>query len=331
MPSRRTGSIAATRATARTEEDAMRALRLPILMSIAAALLTIGLKTGAWWLTNSVSLLSDALESLINLAAASFAYLSLRYSARPADASHTYGHEKIEYFSSGLEGGLILVAAGGIGWLAIQRLQLAWIGEAKLEPLGTGLIISSVAAGINGLVAWVLLRAGKKHGSLLLEADGKHLLTDVWTSVGVLVGLGLVELTGWKILDPIMALLVAANILWTAVSLMWRSFDGLMDRALPAAEVEAIREAIRQQVGPNMDHHALRTRQAGTRRFADFHLLVPGGMSVREAHAVGDRVEAAIRTALPGIEVTVHVEPIEEQSSYQDSALLAIEKAVRKE
>src|SRR4051794_10766539 len=161
------------------------ALRLPLLLSIAAALLTIGLKGAAWWLTGSVSLLSDALESSINLAAASVAYLSLRYSSRPADASHTYGHEKIEYFSSGLEGGLILVAAGGIGWLALQRM----FGEAKLGPLDAGLIISSVAAGINGLVAWVLLRAGKKHGSLLLEADGKHLLTDVWTSVGVLLGL----------------------------------------------------------------------------------------------------------------------------------------------
>jgi cation diffusion facilitator family transporter len=305
----------------------MRALRLPILLSIAAALLTIGLKTSAWWLTGSVSLLSDALESFINLAAASVAYLSLRYSARPVDASHTYGHEKIEYFSSGLEGGLILVAAGGIGWLALQR----FFGVAKLEPsdLGPGLIISSIAAGINGLVAWVLLRAGKKHGSLLLEADGKHLLTDVWTSVGVLLGLGLVALTGWTILDPILALLVAANILWTAFDLMRRSFDGLMDRALPAAEVTAIREAIRLHVGPNMDYHALRTRQAGTRRFADFHLLVPGEMNVREAHAVGDRVEEAIRAALPGIEVTVHVEPIEEQASYQDSALLAIERPTR--
>jgi cation diffusion facilitator family transporter len=315
-------AITAIRATARIEDESMRALRLPILLSIAAAVLTIGLKTSAWWLTGSVSLLSDALESLINLAAASVAYLSLRYSARPADASHTYGHEKIEYFSSGLEGGLILVAAGGIGWLAFNRL----FGEAKLEPLGLGLIISSIAAGINGVVAWVLLRAGKKYGSLLLEADGKHLLTDVWTSVGVLLGLSLVELTGWKILDPILALLVAANILWTAFDLMRRSFDGLMDRALPATEVEKIREAIRLHVGPNMDHHALRTRQAGTRRFADFHLLVPGDMCVREAHAVGDRVEEAIRAALPEIEVTVHVEPIEEQASYQDSALLAIEK-----
>jgi cation diffusion facilitator family transporter len=316
------GRAARTPAARREEEEAMNALRLPLLLSIAAALLTIVLKGVAWRLTGSVSLLSDALESFINLAAASVAYLSLRYSARPADASHTYGHEKIEYFSSGLEGGLILVAAGGIVWLALGRL----FGDAKLEPLGLGLIISCAAACINGVVAWVLLRAGRKYGSLLLEADGKHLLTDVWTSVGVLAGLVLVALTGWEILDPLMALLVAANILWTAFDLMRRSFDGLMDRALPEAELEKVRQAIRTHVGPNMDYHALRTRQAGTRRFADFHLLVPGEMSVREAHALGDRVEGAIRAALPGVEVTVHVEPIEEQSSYQDSVLLAIER-----
>lgn len=300
----------------------MSPLRLPLLLSIAAAVVTIGLKGLAWRWTGSVSLLSDALESFINLAAALVAYLSLRYSERPADASHTYGHEKIEYFSSGLEGGLILVAAGGIGWLAVQRL----LGDAKLEPLGPGLIVSAVAACINGAVGWYLVRTGKRHGSLLLEADGKHLLTDLWTSVGVGVGLGLVALTGWEILDPIIALVVTANLLWTAADLMRRSFDGLMDRALPPDEVEKIREAIRLHVGPRMDYHALRTRQAGTRRFADFHLLVPGDMSVREAHGIGDRVEDAIRAALPGVEVTVHVEPIEEPASYRDSVLLAIER-----
>src|SRR4051812_1570957 len=166
--------------TARTQQDeVMRALRLPLLLSIAAAVVTIGLKAVAWRLTGSVSLLSDALESIINLVAASMAYLSLRYSARPADASHTYGHEKIEYFSSGLEGGLILVAAGGIGWLAVTRLT----DGGQLEPLGPGLIVSAVAAGVNGAVGWYLVRVGKKHGSLLVEADGRHLLTDLWTSV----------------------------------------------------------------------------------------------------------------------------------------------------
>jgi cation diffusion facilitator family transporter len=313
----------------RREEHAMNALRLPLLLSIAAAVATIGLKGAAWWLTGSVGLLSDALESFINLAAALVAYLSLCYSARPADASHTYGHEKIEYFSSGLEGGLILVAAGGIGWLAVLRLRVQFgfvPGESELERLGPGLIVSSVAAGINGAVGWMLLRAGRKHGSLLVEADGRHLLTDLWTSVGVIAALALVRATGWQILDPIIALVVAANIVWTAFDLMRRSFNGLMDRALPPEEVEKIREAIRLHVGPNMDYHALRTRQAGARRFADFHLLVPGEMSVREAHAIGDRVEDAIRAALPGVEVTVHVEPIEEPASYRDSVLLAIER-----
>jgi cation diffusion facilitator family transporter len=303
----------------------MRALRWPLLLSIAAALLTLGLKMVAYWMTGSVSLLSDALESIINLAAASVAYLSLLYSARPADSSHTYGHEKIEFFSSGLEGGLILVAAVGIAWLAILRL----LGESKLEHLGPGLIISCVAAAVNGVVGYILVRTGRKHGSLLLEADGQHLLTDVWTSVGVLIALGLVLLTGWVILDPIVALVVAANLLWTALDLMRRSFDGLMDRALPADEVEKVREAIRLQLGPNMDYHALRTRQAGMRRFADFHLLVPGGSSVQEAHSAGDRIEEAIRAALPGIEVTVHIEPIEESASYRDSALLVLEQQAR--
>lgn len=300
-------------------------LRFPILLSIAAALVTIGLKGTAYWLTGSVSLLSDALESFINLAAASVAYASLLYASRPADASHTYGHEKIEFFSSGLEGGLILAAAGGIAWLAVSRL----LGTARLEPLGLGLAISCAAAAINGVVGLILVRTGRRYGSLLLEADGRHLLTDVWTSVGVLLGLGLVALTGWDVLDPIIALVVAANILWTGLDLVRRSFDGLMDKALPAAEVEKVRQAIRLHIGPNMDYHALRTRQAGTRRFADFHLLVPGEVSVREAHALGDRIEGAVQAELPGIEVTVHIEPIEESASYQDSALLAVEQQDR--
>ncbi len=300
-------------------------LRTPLLLSIGAALVTIALKSAAYLLTGSVGLLSDALESGINLVASVMAYLSVRYAARPADASHTYGHEKIEYFASGLEGGLILVAAGGIGWLAIQRL----LHPVELETLSVGLVISVVAAAVNGAVGFLLVRTGKKYGSIVLEADGKHLLTDVWTSCGVLVALGLVALTGWQVLDPLVALLVAANILWTAVGLMSRSFDGLMDRALPAEEQERVRAAIEQHIGPDMDYHALRTRQAGTRRFLDFHLLVPGQTTVEEAHARGDRIEEAIRACLPGVEVTVHVEPIEARQSYEDSALLSLERRAR--
>lgn len=301
------------------------ALRYPLLLSILAALATVALKSVAYWVTGSVGLLSDALESVINLVAATTAYLSVRYAARPVDASHTYGHEKIEYFSSGLEGGLILVAAGGIAWAAVERI----LNPRAPEALGVGLGISFVAALINGAVAVVLLRAGKKHGSIVLEADGKHLLTDVWTSVAVIVGLALVYVTKWQILDPLIALLIAANILWTAVDLMRRSFDGLMDHALPDAEQALLRDAITGQLGPNMDYHALRTRQAGTRRFADFHLLVPGDCTVRASHEWSDRVEAAMQAALPGIEVTVHVEPIEDRQSYEDSALLPVEQRAR--
>lgn len=301
--------------------------RYPIVLSILAAVVTVGLKSVAYWLTGSVGLLSDALESIINLVAALTAFWSLWYAARPVDASHTYGHEKIEYFSSGLEGGLILVAAGGIAWAAVERL----LNPFTPKELGVGLAISMVAAAINGAVAVVLLRAGKKYGSIVLEADGKHLLTDVWTSVAVLAGLGLVALTGWQALDPIIALLIAANILSTAVDLMRRSFNGLMDHALPADELERLREAIRTRLGPNMDYHALRTRQAGSRRFADFHLLVPGKFSVRQAHDLSHQIADDLVAALPGLEVTIHIEPIESSQAWQDSALLPLEQQARLE
>jgi cation diffusion facilitator family transporter len=300
-------------------------LRFPLRLSVAAALLTLGLKGAAYWLTGSVSLLSDALESLINLAAAVVAYLSVWYASRPADASHTYGHEKVEFFSSGLEGGLILVAAGGIGYAAVDRLMY----PRELEGLGLGMFLSAGAAAINGLVAWLLLHVGKKHGSIVLEADGQHLMTDVWTSAGVLAGLGLVMATGHYWLDPVLAMLVAANILWTGGRLVWRSFEGLMDAALPEAEQQALREAIRSQLSPGMDFHALRTRQAGSRRFADFHLLVPGRMTVKEAHDLMARIEEAMGKALEGVEVTIHAEPAEAESSWQDSPLLPLEQEER--
>jgi cation diffusion facilitator family transporter len=302
-------------------------LRYPILLSIGAAVLTVGLKTVAYFLTDSVGLLSDAVESLVNLAAALTAYFSLLYAARPVDQTHTYGHEKIEFFSSGLEGMLILAAAAGIAWLALRRL---FTPEA-LQPLGLGLMIGLTAALINGAVGLILVRAGKAHRSIVLEADGRHLLTDVWTSAGVLSGLGLAALTGWQVLDPLVALLVAANIVWTGVNLIWRSFNGLMDHAQPQAEQDAARSAIETHLEPRMDYHALRTRQAGARRFVDFHLLVPGDMSVRQAHALTGRIEAALQLVLSDLEVTVHVEPIEEPSAWDDSALLPIEKELRRE
>ena len=301
-------------------------LRYPILLSIAAALLTISLKTTAYLLTGSVGLLSDAAESLVNLAAAVAAYVSLRIAARPVDQSHTYGHEKIEFFSSGLEGGLILVAAVAIGWCAVERL----LHPQPLEPLGPGLAVSLVATLINGIVAVTLLRVGRKEGSIVLEADGQHLMTDVWTSAGVLAGLGLVWLTGWQPLDSLVALAVAVSLLWTASGLVRRSFHGLMDRALPEEELAKVRAAIEGSLGPDAAYHALRTRQAGARRFIDFHLLAPGATPVREAHALADRIEASIRAALSDVEVTVHIEPIEERASWQDSALVPIEQAARR-
>jgi cation diffusion facilitator family transporter len=302
-----------------------RSLRLPILLSIVAGFTTLALKSVAYWLTGSVGLLSDAVESIVNLLAAGTAYLSLLYAARPVDESHTYGHEKIEYFSSGLEGMLIAVASLSIAWVAVRRL----LAPEPLESLAPGLAITLVAAAINGGVATLLLRVGRKHGSIVLEADGHHLMTDVWTSVAVVAGLGLVAVTGVHILDPLLALAMAANILRTAVKLVHRSFNGLMDHALPEAEQNAVRTAVTGQLSPGMDFHALRTRQAGTRRFADFHLLVPGSMSVHEAHARATRVEQAVRAALPGLEVTIHIEPIEEPEAHADSEMLAVERRRR--
>jgi cation diffusion facilitator family transporter len=298
----------------------------PILLSILAALLTLGLKVVAYWLTNSVGLLSDAGESVINLLAAVTAFLSLVYAARPADLSHTYGHEKIEYFSSGLEGILICVAALAIGWYAILRL----LTPEPLKPLGTGMLVSAAASLINLGVAQLLLRVGRARESIVLEADGQHLMTDVWTSAAVLGGVGLVWVTGWQVLDPILALLVAANIIWTGLGLIGRSFDGLMDHSLPEEEQAQLRAAITGCLEPGMHFHALRTRRAGARRFADFHLLVPGALSVRQAHDVANRLEKAIEDALPGIEVAIHIEPIEERAAWEDSALLPIEREAQR-
>lgn len=292
-------------------------LRGPVVLSIVAAVTTIGLKSVAYLMTGSVGLLSDALESGINLVAAVAAYLCLGYAARPVDATHTYGHEKIEYFSSGLEGVLIVVAAVGIAWAAVWRL----INPFHLESLGLGTLLGFVASGINFFVATVLLRAGRKHHSIVLEADGKHLMADVLTSVGVLLGLGLVSLTGWDLLDPIIALVVAANIGWTGTELIHRSFDGLMDHALSDEDQRQIRDAITNCLPAKSTFHALRTRRAGSRSFADFHLLVPGEMTVESAHQVAERIEATLVAVQPRLEVTIHIEPIEEEASWADNRL----------
>lgn len=284
-------------------------------LSIGAALATIVLKTLAFLLTGSVGLLSDAAESLVNLAGAIVALRMLSVAARPPDESHAHGHSKAEYFSSGFEGVLILIAAVMIAYAAIQRL----FDPQPLESVGIGLIVSVSASVINFFVARVLLKAGKKHDSITLEADGKHLMTDVWTSVGVIVGVAAVAVTGWLRLDPIIALLVAVNIVWTAIGLLRRSIAGLMDASLPEDEQAAVVKVLDQYKSQGVEYHALRTRQAAAQRFVSFHFLVPGSWTVQRGHEVLEQIENEICRALPGAIVTAHLEPIEDPVSHQDA------------
>ncbi|MGB4333892.1 MAG: cation diffusion facilitator family transporter [Chromatiaceae bacterium] len=286
-------------------------------LSIAAALATILLKSGAWWLTGSVGLLSDAIESLVNLSGALMALWMLTIAAQPADDDHFYGHGKAEYFSSGFEGLLILAAAIGIGWAAVERL----LHPQALEQIGVGLGISVIASIINLLTALVLLRAGREHRSITLEADAHHLLTDVWTSVGVILGVAAVWLTGWLWLDPLLALLVAANIIWTGVRLVSRSAAGLMDVALPTDQQAALGAVMETHRRQGIDFHALWTRQAGARVFISVHVLVPGRWTVKEGHDLVERIEAEMRAALPHAHVLTHLEPIEDPLSQEDQTL----------
>lgn len=296
-------------------------LRGLLLLSVLAALATIGLKSTAYLLTGSVGLLSDALESGVNLFAAIAAYLALRYAHRPVDATHTYGHEKIEFFSSGLEGLLIVLAGGGTAWIAIVRL----INPTPITSLGLGTSLSLSASVINLAMGLVLIRVGRSNNSIVLSANGKHLLADVWTSVAVIAGLVIVWVSGFYVLDPIIAILVGTHIAFTGFGLIRRSFDGLMDHALSSEQQEKLRVTIRENTPAGTTFHALRTRQAGTRTFGDFHLLVPGKTTVREGHDLGLKVEEAIQLVLPGIEVTIHIEPIEDRASWEDNSLKGIE------
>lgn len=287
-------------------------------LSIAAAIATIALKGGAYLLTGSVGLLSDAMESVVNLVAAIVALVVLTVAARAPDEEHAYGHTKAEYFSSGLEGGLIFVAAIGIMVSALPRL----IHPEPLEQVGAGLAISVVASVINGLVAWRLFRAAREFRSITLGADAKHLLTDVWTSVGVLGGVALVAATGWNRLDPILALLVAANIVWTGWGLIDRSIHGLLDTALPAddlAVVERVLAGYRRELG--IATHAMRTRESGRRRFVSFHVLVPPVWTVQQGHDLAERIERDIRAALPDTVVFTHLEPLGDPAAMEDTAL----------
>jgi len=292
-------------------------LRLPIALSIVAAFVTIGMKGTAYLLTDSVGLLSDTLESLINLLAAVTAYVALWYASRPADPNHTFGHEKIEYFSSGLEGALIILAGVGTAGYAIKRM----LHPEPLQNLELGGIIGLAASGVNLVTARVLLYYGRKHDSIVLEADGEHLMADVWTSVGVIGGLGLVLLTGLEWFDPLLAVLVGGNIVWTGWELVVRSFHGLMDHALPEEERTQIRTVTAATLPAGATFHMIRTRRAGQRRFAEFHLLVNGDLTVRAAHHIAHEVEAALVAAMPGLEVSIHIEPVDEQASWEGEEL----------
>lgn len=279
------------------------------LLSIATSVLTLALKFGAYFMTDSVSLLSDALEAFINLAAGLIALGALTIAAMPADSGHSYGHDKAEYFASGVEGMLILIAAISIIYTALPRL----VAPAPLTHLGPGLLVSLAAAAANYATARIMAKVATAHDSITIEADAKHLMTDVWTSLAVVGGLVVVLFAPqWHILDPLMAIGVALHIVYTGVDLLRRSTRGLMDASLPAEELARIDRVIAAGLPSSAEYHALRTRKAGSRRFIEFHLLVPGATAVSDAHALCDRLEAALEAELPNASVTIHVEPREQ-------------------
>lgn len=278
--------------------------------SVAVAVATIALKTGAWWVTGSVSLLSDAMESLVNLAGAMFALAMVTIAHRPPDEDHPYGHGKAEYFSSGFEGILILVAALAIGWTAVQRL----LNPQPLEALGPGLVLSVISSALNGGLAWAMLRKAREHRSMALEADARHLFTDVWTSAGVVAGLIAVHFTGWLWLDPVVALAVAANIVREGVSLVRRSADGLMDHALDAEDQRTVEGVLAGFAGPAVRFDHVVTRRAGQRHFADLHMHLRADCPLGEAARQRLAVEAALVAALPGLQVTIQLLPLDAEA-----------------
>lgn len=286
-------------------------------LSVAAAVATIAIKVVAWAVTGSVGLLSDAAESVVNLVAAVVALVALKVAAKPADWNHQFGHTKAEYFSAAIEGIMIFLAAGSILALGIYRLFV----PGQLQELGLGMLISVFAAMINGAVSLVLLRAGKRHRSITLTADGKHLMTDVYTSAGVLVGIGLVWLTGWNWLDPVVAIAVGINILVTGSKLIAQSSAGLMDVSMPEEENQRIERILDRYRSDEIGFHAVRTRVSGSRQFMDMHMLVPGNWTVQHGHdAMEDLIEVLV-AEFPDLVVTGHLEPIEDPRSYEDMHL----------
>jgi cation diffusion facilitator family transporter len=285
---------------------------------VATALATIALKGLAWQLTGSVGLLSDALESLVNLAAAALALAMLRLAASPPDENHPYGFSKAEYFSAGIEGALIVLAAAGIVFAAIPRL----IAPQPLDMPVLGLGLTGLATALNLAVALILMRAGRRNRSITLEADGQHLMTDVWTSLGVIVGVSFVYLTGWLLVDPLVALAVAAHIVWAGIGLMRRSVSGLLDAAIPRDDQREVTRLFAEYARRyGVTFHALRTRRAGMRRFVSFHLLVPDAWTVAQAHRLSEEIEERIREMVPGASIFTHIEPISDPASYDDQGL----------
>jgi cation diffusion facilitator family transporter len=286
-------------------------------LSIGAAVATILLKLMAWRLTGSVGLLSDAIESFVNLAGGLMALWMLSIAEKPADERHPHGHGKAEYFSSAFEGLLIILAALSIGYAAIERL----LAPQPLEAIGAGLLVSVVASAVNLFVARLLLKVGQLHQSITLEADARHLMTDVWTSAGVIAGVALVAVSDWNWLDPAIALFVAANIIRTGWQLLYRSASGLMDAALPVEQQHVIAQVFEKYVEQGIRYHALRTRQAGQRCFISFHILVPGRWSVQVAHDWVERIEGDLRRAIPNCHITSHLEPVDDPCALDDQEL----------
>lgn len=286
-------------------------------LSICTALIIIVLKTWAFWVTGSIGLLSDAVESIANLVAAGVALWALTLANRPPDATHAFGHSKAEYFSSALEGILIVLAAGGIAVTAGGRL----FNPEPLEQISLGLAINMLATILNGVVAWILLRASRRLRSITLRADAYHLLTDVWTSVGIILGILIVSATGWLVLDPIIAILVAANITWTGIKLIRETGTSLLDAALPSDMQEAIALILNDYRAQGVEFHALRTRVAGSRGFVSFHVLVPGEWTIQQGHDLCETIELSLIKTLPGISVMTHLEPLEDPVSWHDEHL----------
>lgn len=286
-------------------------------LAIGGAVLTMGLKTSAWMLTGSVGLLSDALESGVNLFAAMMALYILRVAAQPADEEHAYGHAKAEYFAAGIEGTLIIAAAAAILWTSLPRL----IHPAAVEQVGLGLLVVGVATLANFFVSRTLIGAGTRYTSITLEADGRHLMTDVWTSLAVIVAVGAVAVTDIQRLDPIIAIFVAGNIIFAGAKLIARSTGGLMDQALPKGELAAIRTILDSMRQDGVNYHALRTRRSGHHSFMSVHVLVPGAWSVQRGHDFVERIENQVEAAIPNITVLTHLEPIEDPTSFKDERI----------